>query len=64
MTTDYRQLQQEARFDLAKQLLANENARITDISLELGYSSTGNFSRAFHKWAGVAPRQYRGQAIG
>jgi AraC-like DNA-binding protein len=62
--TCYRQLQQEARFDLARKLLANEDARITDISLELGFSSTGNFSRAFHKWAGVSPRQYRRQAIG
>ena len=57
--TSFRQLQEESRFDLAKKLLHRSDMSITDIGFELGYERPANFSRAFQRWTGVSPRQYR-----
>ena len=56
--TSFRRLQEGARFDAAMAMLDANQRTITDISYELGYSSPANFSRAFHRWAGVSPKQY------
>lgn len=57
--TSFRQLQEETRFDLAKKLLHTTDSSVTEIGFELGYTMPANFSRAFQRWAGVSPRQYR-----
>ena len=57
--TSFRQLQEETRFDLARQLLHETQDSVTEIGFELGYSNPADFTRAFHRWAGVSPRQYR-----
>jgi len=57
--TSFRQLQGETRFDLAKHLLQASDTSVTEIGFELGYTEPANFSRAFQRWAGVSPRQYR-----
>ena len=56
--TSFRRLQEDARFDAAMAMLQARQRNITDSSYELGYSSPANFSRAFHRWAGVSPAQY------
>jgi len=57
--TSFRQLQEETRFSLARHLLQATNTSVTEIGFELGYTEPANFSRAFQRWAGVSPRQYR-----
>jgi AraC-like DNA-binding protein len=57
--TSFRQLQEETRFDLAKKFLHTTDSSVTEIGFELGYTMPANFSRAFQRWAGVSPRQYR-----
>jgi len=57
--TSFRQLQEESRFDLARQLLHQSQDSVTEIGFELGYTNPANFTRAFQRWAGVSPRQYR-----
>jgi len=57
--TSFRQVQEESRFELAKYLLHKSDTSVTEISFELGYTKSGNFSRAFQRWAGVSPHQYR-----
>jgi AraC-like DNA-binding protein len=57
--TSFRQLQEETRFDLARQLLHETQDSVTEIGFELGYSNPANFTRAFQRWAGVSPRRYR-----
>jgi AraC-like DNA-binding protein len=57
--TSFRQVQEETRFDLAKYLLHKTDTSVTEIGFELGYTKPANFSRAFQRWAGVSPRQYR-----
>jgi AraC-like DNA-binding protein len=48
-----------ARFDVASSLLADPEQQIIDIASRLGYSDPANFSRAFRRYAGVSPRDYR-----
>jgi AraC-like DNA-binding protein len=57
--TSFRQLQEETRFDLARELLHETQESVTEIGFELGYANPANFTRAFQRWAGVSPRQYR-----
>ena len=55
----YTQLVQQARCEIAFDLLANSDARIIDVALETGYKDAANFTRAFRRWCGMSPRQFR-----
>ena len=57
--TTFNDLHDLTRFDRAKQLLQDRSISLSEISYELGYANPANFTRAFHRWAGVSPRQYR-----
>jgi AraC-like DNA-binding protein len=57
--TSYNELQDQTRFDVAKQLLSDHSTCISDVCYELGYANPANFTRAFKRWAGVTPRQHR-----
>jgi len=57
--TSFNELLDQARFDSAKQLLRDNSISVSDICYELGYENPANFTRAFRRWAGVAPRQHR-----
>jgi AraC-like DNA-binding protein len=35
---------------------------IAEIALRLGYAEHSNFTRAFLRWSGVSPQQYRAKA--
>ncbi len=32
---------------------------VTEVGLELGYHESASFARAFRRWQGLAPREYR-----
>jgi len=49
------------RFKQSIQLLRNTDAKITDISAQLGYANSPNFVRAFRRWTGVSSNRYRDQ---
>jgi AraC-like DNA-binding protein len=55
----YGRLVAQARFASAVDLLAGTDATVLDIALDLGYSDHAHFTRAFRRWTGVAPRDYR-----
>jgi len=55
----YSRLVEEVRFDLAVTLMADPAVKMKDIAQELGYRDCANFTRAFRRWAGVAPLEYR-----
>jgi AraC-like DNA-binding protein len=57
--TTFRQLLNQARFEVARQLLAGTKVQVTDLALALGYADTSSFSRAFQRWSGVAPSDWR-----
>ncbi len=47
------------RIERAKELLANSEMPITEICLEVGFSSLGSFSTLFHQVVGWSPSMYR-----
>ena len=55
----FRELINEARFEVARQLLAGTRMDITDIALALGYADPSGFTHAFQRWSGVAPSEWR-----
>ena len=57
--TQFAQVLQTLRAELAVQYLADERLSITDIALLLGYADHGSFSNAFKSWYECSPRDYR-----
>lgn len=57
--TSHEALVAETRFAAAAALLERANGTILDIALSLGYSDHANFTRAFRRWAGCSPQEYR-----
>jgi AraC-like DNA-binding protein len=55
----FRELINEARFEVARQLLAGTRMDITNIALALGYADPSSFTHAFQRWSGVAPSEWR-----
>ncbi|MGF6508322.1 AraC family transcriptional regulator [Paraburkholderia sp. 32] len=57
--TSYESLLEAARRNLANQLLAQTDLLIADIATRLGYENQGNFTRAFRRWHGRTPSEWR-----
>jgi AraC-like DNA-binding protein len=55
----YSKLVDQVRFKQAVTLLQQPDGRLIEIASELGYTDPANFSRAFRRWAGVSPYEYR-----
>lgn len=55
----YSKLVDRVRFNRAVALLQQPDAKLIEIASELGYTDQANFSRAFRRWAGVSPHEYR-----
>lgn len=60
--TSYTDLVNEARLELAARLLRNRDRSIASIAFSAGFANHSGFSRAFHRWTGMTPRQYRARA--
>ncbi|NNM51268.1 MAG: helix-turn-helix domain-containing protein [Pseudomonadales bacterium] len=57
----FQTLLRRTREQLAKRYLADPNLNLTDIAMLLGFSEQSAFSRAFTRYAGQNPRNYRQQ---
>jgi AraC-like DNA-binding protein len=55
----YRDLLEQALCEKAERLLADPNLPISEVAWRLGYNDVSNFSRAFKRWSGHSPRQWR-----
>ncbi|TDM06720.1 MAG: hypothetical protein C4K60_19710 [Ideonella sp. MAG2] len=55
---DYSQLQDKDRFIRAQQLL-RLGVRSEDIAVDIGLSDARSFRRAFRRWAGMSPAEFR-----
>jgi AraC-like DNA-binding protein len=56
----YGDLVAEVREEMARGLLREGRWSITEIAFSLGFREASSFSRAFRKWTGQTPRQFRG----
>jgi AraC-like DNA-binding protein len=60
--TSYKDLLSKVRKQLAQDYLKEASLSINDISFKLGFSESSAFHRAFKRWFGTNPGQYRQQA--
>ena len=58
---NFRSILNEVRFEFAQQLLAETQLSVSDIGLILRYSDPSVFTRAFTRWSGVTPSEWRSQ---
>jgi AraC-like DNA-binding protein len=57
----YQRIVDDVKLSRARHLLGAGDARITDIALALGYPDQSSFTRAFTRWAGMPPSEWRRQ---
>jgi len=56
---NYSELVRLVRQELACELLKRSSISISQVAGRAGFSSPSGFSRAFHAWTGLSPRDYR-----
>ena len=49
----------QARSELAHELLQDSECSLGEIAERLGYFNQGDFSRAWKRWTGVSPQRFR-----
>lgn len=57
--TSFREIVIEERTKLSKTMLLNSTLQITEIADELGFDDVSSFNRAFKKWTGMSPGEFR-----
>lgn len=55
----YQSIKDQLRRDLAIGYLSHSDRSVMDIALELGFSERSAFHRAFRKWTGASPGEFR-----
>ena len=55
----YQEIKDQLRRDLAIGYLSHSERSVMDIALQLGFSERSAFHRAFRKWTGAAPGEFR-----
>jgi AraC-like DNA-binding protein len=61
--TSFMDLLQDTRLDLARNYLLQPTRSIVEISYLLGFSEPSTFSRAFKRWTGQAPTEFRENSV-
>lgn len=61
--TSFMDLLQDTRLDLARSYLLQPTRSIVETSYLLGFSEPSTFSRAFKRWTGQAPTEFRETAV-
>lgn len=57
--SSYRELLDQVREAIARELLSTTRLSIEEISERLGYADSSSFVSAFKRWRGISPRGYR-----
>jgi AraC-like DNA-binding protein len=57
--SSYQKILEETRCDLAQQYLREPNVSVCEVTFRLGFSDQSSFTRAFKRWTGVSPGEFR-----
>ncbi|HWU67989.1 MAG TPA: AraC family transcriptional regulator [Stenotrophobium sp.] len=57
--SSYQQILDETRCDLAQQYLREPGVSVCEVTFRLGFSDQSSFTRAFKRWTGIAPGEFR-----
>ena len=60
--TSYRQILESTRQTLAEKYLQSKEYSQADVAFLLGFTDQSNFARAFRRWTGMTPGEYRKSA--
>jgi AraC-like DNA-binding protein len=55
----FNDLLNQARYGYARQKLRNTQLPVAEIAKSLGYSDPAHFTRAFRRWSGLSPTDFR-----
>jgi AraC-like DNA-binding protein len=56
---DFRKMVGEVRYEIARLLLTESAASLTEVAERLDYSGPSAFTRAFQRWSGTSPAEWR-----
>jgi AraC-like DNA-binding protein len=62
--TTFQRLLDETRLDMALQLLRDTRVQVARVAAALGYRDPTVFTRAFTRWTGLTPSQFRAELDG
>jgi AraC-like DNA-binding protein len=57
--TNFKELVDESRFEIARQMLLNTALDVSQIAESLDYADASAFTRAFRRWSGTTPAAWR-----
>lgn len=57
--TSFQALLDEGRFEIARQMLEDPRIGVNQIAMTLDYADSSAFTRAFRRWSGTTPAQWR-----
>jgi len=57
--TSYKSILDQERQQIAQQLLHGSHMKLDELAFHLGYTDTASFSRAFRRWKGCSPGEFR-----
>jgi AraC-like DNA-binding protein len=61
--TTYKEVVEQVRRDLALSYVRQRRLPFSEMAMLLGYSELSAFSRAFRRWTGASPREFRARAV-
>jgi AraC-like DNA-binding protein len=57
--TSFQTLLDEGRFEIARQMLEDSRMEVSQVAMTLAYADASAFTRAFRRWSGTTPAQWR-----
>lgn len=61
LNVEFNEVVEDVRQAQAIEFVRHSTLSLTEIAMSLGYNEASSFSRAFRRWTGLTPRQYRQQ---